>query len=61
MTQPIRWDGGLATGDQHRSRPPTAGDEPATLLRNADREMFANKRQRKLHLIPESQRQATGS
>ena len=48
VTELIRWDGGswrpAVSIGLARPRP---GDDPATLLRSADREMFANKRLRK--------------
>ncbi len=59
LTEPIRWDGGswrpAVSIGLARPRP---GDDPATLLRSADREMFANKRLRKLHLVPDGERRA---
>ena len=62
VTEPICWEGGswrpaVSIGLAR----PRAGDDTATLLRNADREMFANKRQRKLHLVPDEHRPATGT
>jgi len=62
VTEPICWEGGswrpAVSIGLARPRP---GDDTATLLRNADREMFANKRQRKLHLVPDRHRPATGT
>ena len=46
---PIIWDGGsgLPAASMGAARP-HPGDDLATVVRNADRDMFANKRQRKL-------------
>jgi diguanylate cyclase (GGDEF)-like protein/PAS domain S-box-containing protein len=52
LEDPVHWDGGswrpaISVGIAR----PHPGDDPATVLRHADRQMFAVKRQRKLRLV----------
>jgi diguanylate cyclase (GGDEF)-like protein/PAS domain S-box-containing protein len=52
LVEPVRWSGGSwSPGVSIGVARPGPGDVPATLLRRADHEMFASKRQHKLRLI----------